>query len=555
MSQIELTPLKRNNYYEGKPMRAEDFVLEQEYRQKQMKHVSKPLHNKVVQGLYLDRGEEGQLTVHKGYAYDADGRLMNLSEDMQLSLKDLYKEESAQSENLYIYMSYDEETIKEEEKQEYIEEKVKFHAHTCLPQGYRQCKLYQLYDKEGIRVHLALPSCTMGMRYIKGYLFVDKPREKAIHCLVTAKLKGALTTDYLNTFSLDVQDDSSETFLETSVTFQVSPKGDESLSVNLEEASIEVDGKQEKMKKQFYLIGRGEQGDVIYDEKELCIGRIHVTHDGEYKIDEVESLQGHAEEDRDLSSLKIKSNVLDLMPNEATRVDVKYGSREHELNFTFGIPKSLEDLNHNAISTGVVSLHIKSGIEGRCYYSDLIDHELGQGPAGLILGVEEKMKQLSGLPEPEEQIIFGDMTVFAESDCVTRIPAVDLGSILYPLEGKFKIGLRLKQNTKLKKINVRWWAYKNMNEIADEAEAKKAVEISITPDRIELQKGQKIQLKAMVNNADNKDVTWRLMDEAGGRITQKGFYTAPMNRGVYKIEATSVADFSKTATVIVAVKE
>jgi hypothetical protein len=65
--------------------------------------------------------------------------------------------------------------------------------------------------------------------------------------------------------------------------------------------------------------------------------------------------------------------------------------------------------------------------------------------------------------------------------------------------------------------------------------------------------GGTVQLSADVTGTSDTGVTWSVVSEGGGTITSTGLYTAPTTPGTYTIEATSVADTTKSATTTITV--
>jgi hypothetical protein len=71
--------------------------------------------------------------------------------------------------------------------------------------------------------------------------------------------------------------------------------------------------------------------------------------------------------------------------------------------------------------------------------------------------------------------------------------------------------------------------------------------IVITPSTAKLQANGTQQFSA------NVPVTWTVATTNGGTITPAGWYTAPGSAGMYMVTATSQADQTKSATVMVQV--
>lgn len=252
--------------------------------------------------------------------------------------------------------------------------------------------------------------------------------------------------------------------------------------------------------------------------------------------------------------LTAAATLMKLEDNEQPKVDVKYNRENSQLKFNFKFPKQIFENHTNGVATGIVELNIKNrNRKNRCIYSDKIEHTLDNENVCIMLAVED-----DNVDDPK--MIYGDKDVFCESDFLTKYPAVSLGAVVYVKEGKFKIGLKLKEDTKLNKIKIRWWAIKqNSSCIQDELiyidRMQDEVAVTIEDENIRLKRNHKYQFKSRVVNSGNQEVTWRIVDDEGGYITQSGLYTAPNSQGVFKVEATSVEDFSKTSTVFVIVKD
>ena len=85
-------------------------------------------------------------------------------------------------------------------------------------------------------------------------------------------------------------------------------------------------------------------------------------------------------------------------------------------------------------------------------------------------------------------------------------------------------------------------------------QAPAPVSISVSPATLTLGPGAIGSLKATVTGTTQQAVTWAVQEgDAGGTINSAGFYTAPITVGAYHVVATSTADPTKTATVLVVV--
>ena len=79
------------------------------------------------------------------------------------------------------------------------------------------------------------------------------------------------------------------------------------------------------------------------------------------------------------------------------------------------------------------------------------------------------------------------------------------------------------------------------------------VGITIAPTTAALQPGNTQQFTATVTGTSNTAVTWTVVEAGGGAVSANGLYTAPATAGTYHVQATSVADPSKSAQATVTV--
>ncbi|RYG85432.1 hypothetical protein EON77_05590 [bacterium] len=83
--------------------------------------------------------------------------------------------------------------------------------------------------------------------------------------------------------------------------------------------------------------------------------------------------------------------------------------------------------------------------------------------------------------------------------------------------------------------------------------AQVALGIIITPPISSVNVNGRTNFSALVLGSLNPSVTWSVREANGGTIAADGTYTAPSHRGTYHIDATSVADPTRTSTAIVSV--
>jgi len=80
------------------------------------------------------------------------------------------------------------------------------------------------------------------------------------------------------------------------------------------------------------------------------------------------------------------------------------------------------------------------------------------------------------------------------------------------------------------------------------------VMVTITPGSATLDQGGTLALSATVANSTNNAVNWSVAT-GGGSISTDGHYTAPFAAGSYTITATSASDATRTASIIVLVRD
>lgn len=569
----------RTTYYKGKLLQAEDYNIEQQYIKDKLRLLASLGHEAgVIEGLELLKAGEDELLLKPGMAMDHEGNIIVVPEQRRLKLNKFKGyEEAGFPHNMYAYLTYHERKIynKELNKPEKIVETYRLGVTTeLLPLRGNEVH-YKIYDQWGVRVYLQFPEKSYENGKIKGKVFIDKPSGSDVSVSIRCSLQGMLTMDHQDRVALGCYTNEDQLFEESHYNFRIIANEGQQGCIQVEEIKVDINGEEELIEEKptmsIHIGSKEEMEDHEISTGPIYLGRVGIGLDkGQEYIERLEMLpfkqnalvEYKQSKNKDDRPLVARTNLLKLLSTEEPRADVRYDEEKNQMLFTFGLPYNGGQQNTqreaHKMTTDTVRIELTNGGKaGRCYYSDYIEHGLGLGSVSLNMAVEEKMIPLSGIPEPEEQLIFGDFEVFDESECISSIPGHKLGAVLYPKEGRFKIGIKLNENTKLKHVNVRWWASKMadlINEVVEDDPGQQ-VDISIKPNKLELKKGQKVQLKATIENSKNKNVTWRILDQDGGKITQNGFYTAPNKRGVFKIEATSVADFSRTATVIVMIRD
>jgi hypothetical protein len=84
-----------------------------------------------------------------------------------------------------------------------------------------------------------------------------------------------------------------------------------------------------------------------------------------------------------------------------------------------------------------------------------------------------------------------------------------------------------------------------------DVKAPQGVSVWLTPRVVTVTTQGKQTFSASVSGATNKQVTWSVLESAGGTISPDGLYTAPSTPGTYTVVVTSQADPSKSSQALV----
>lgn len=115
-------------------------------------------------------------------------------------------------------------------------------------------------------------------------------------------------------------------------------------------------------------------------------------------------------------------------------------------------PRELKGLPE--IKTGVTEIELDSRARaGNSYFSNEIAHGLGPGRVAVVAGLEAGDNKIMG-----EEIFYGANEVFQDSPFESTLPPAAIGTVVFPGNGTFRVGIKLQAGTRLEKIAVRWWA-------------------------------------------------------------------------------------------------
>lgn len=166
-----------------------------------------------------------------------------------------------------------------------------------------------------------------------------------------------------------------------------------------------------------------------------------------------------------------RSTTKILPKNEKPYMWVDYNEEKRLFDFTLALPEPNKFSDEVRTGTAVMEIE-KENQQGRGifakneyrFYSEEIEHGLGQGDVFIEVGLEEKNER-NELPDifQEEKVYYGDWEVFQNSEFETKVQNISLGVIAYPKKGTFRIGAKIEGVIDLKQIKVRWWAFKKVD--------------------------------------------------------------------------------------------
>lgn len=206
------------------------------------------------------------------------------------------------------------------------------------------------------------------------------------------------------------------------------------------------------------------------------------------------------------------------------------------------------------MATGTVDFVWTAKTKG--YYTEEIAHGLGPGLVSISTGMEELQDIITGKVDPEDERIYtGGAEVFQDTPFAATASNFTTGVIIYPRKGTFRIGIRMLGKTKVDTIRIRWWAWMNPpEESADTPPRDTKVVVRILEECPITKTGGQYTFSARVTGTNDTGVIWSVKDPGHGSISPDGVYSAPVVKGIYPVTATSKADPSKSATVMVVVE-
>ncbi|MDB5054010.1 MAG: hypothetical protein JWM44_2060 [Bacilli bacterium] len=554
MKNLRYFPFERNLFFKGKLLTVRDFESEQKYFNDKRRLLNRLLHGiGVVSGLQVVRVDDKQISLESGVALDNLGREIVVASPvkMKLSMIDGFKN-NEYAKNVYLCISYDEKGKEQvysvnntsssaDEQSEYnrVMESYKIFIKEEAPDpaSFENSNQFEsicvIYDDSQVRIIQKTPL------YVNpGEIFELKLQiEKTIQ---TPKIVFEYVLDSEKNFTLE-QDDAKITFEEpldgqatdyevsfyvkagiTPIKGEIAMKsdsaklsiGDKLLHITKEDTnSIEIitGSVNDRLLADYHDRSLDKSVEFTSDQciylAKICLLQMGSTYMIE-KIDPVPfgeyiynasilnklSGKGGGEGTAIKTGFHAKSSTVELNANEIPKFTVSYNEESNQFDFKLGLPKTQRVSND--VTMGYVEIPLKSkGIKPfskpeKSFFSDEIDHFLGDGHIFVVTGLEEMSGDpISGMLNRSEQVYFGDNDVFKDTQFESEITNVSIGTIIYPQKGTFRIGVKPQGSSSAASVRVHWWAFKQLTEQITADDQSEAQETAVSDSNIEAAAG------------------------------------------------------------------
>jgi len=510
-------PHERNRYFYGKLLTVRDFESEQKYFNDKRRMINRLLNGAgVVCGLQVVAVDDKTISVESGMALDYAGREIVLASPVtqKLSMIDGFVSNDY-AKNIYLCLGYDERgkeavysvagsSTRPEEVGEYNRIQESYHLfireEAPDPAMFGFSRLGEdtslLYSDDHLRIWQKCPRYVNPDDIFEISLVVEKtlqvPRIKIEYELDGEYIYG-LDGQRGGTISFQEPEQEQECTYKVAFPFRAASTADMVDDLHIKQNRLRVEMGEKLLEPEvdcsqvLQIITEPVRERILHDylnlsldqylDKEdpaIYLARISLTQIGSsYMIEKVEPVpfNEYAYNQSDLFKLGIlgpgraqgpyltKSSAYFREAHEEPRLDVRYRPDNNEFDFEIGIPRPRGVASE--VSTGVAEIEMEANPKaGKSYFSEEIDHGLGSGSVYIVTGVEESSNdeafQATGY---REQIFFGAYEVFQKSSYEALAPRMAIGTVLYPEQGSFRIGIRCQTPTATS-AKIRWWAYK-----------------------------------------------------------------------------------------------
>ncbi len=551
MKNLKYLPFKRNRYYYGKLLRADDLELEQRYGNDKRRFANRLLHGTgVIFGLSAMAADDGAIAVQPGAALDFCGREIVMEQPFLAAISSIdgYRREYDDTV-CYLCVEYCEnEQSSKQGEPEYVKESCHLYLTGNMPYSHENTvkrffrRTEQIYKDGVYSVYQSLPAIIEEGTDVALEIKVKRTANDEDVCFsYTMKLTGL---KYNGSSELSVTFDSRETPFENDE-YMISVMLKAMTGIEGEEAAVEITDFDPRQNGNF--VPRVMRAEIVSGnyprrvlEKFRADGMRLIQNDTSEKpaiyLAEIRMKDGRIEQIR---RMPLEQYVFTPMNGELLRLAENGSERSVDAVSEHDSVKLPNTVGKFSASSGFAEIEMPmGGRRGECFFSAPIAHGLGAGQAEITLG----------LVTPSAETVFGSDGVFDEKNQIRG----ELAARLSPKKGEFVIGLRLTDSASAAKAVVHWTALRTNN--SDLAQSQPA--IYIEPGIFEIQVMKTIQLEVRFENTLPKPLRWYIHEGArGGSVTGGGLYTAPNSPGVYRIVAEVIAEPSLKASAFVVVRE
>jgi hypothetical protein len=539
MKNLRYFPFERNLFFKGKLLTVRDFESEQKYFNDKRRLLNRLIYGSgVISGLQVIRVDDKQVSLETGVALDTLGREIVVASPvkMKLSMIDGFKNNDY-AKNVYLCIAYDEKgkeqvysvnnnSSSSEEQSEYnrVMESYKIFIKEEAPdpasfeQSNQFASISLIYDDTQVRIWQSTPRYVNPGEIFELTLHIEKtiqtPRIEFEYALdskhfslnsdklsFSEPLDGQ-TTAYQKTFSLkagDLPAKSEITLKSDSAKLSI---GDKLLHITSKEAANVIEiitgPVKDRLLADYYDRSLDKAVEFTSDSciylAKICLLQMGSTYMiekidpvpfGEYIynttiLNKLAGFDGSGSAGATKASYRAKSTTVELKANEAAKFSVDYNEANQLFNFKLSLPKSQKI--GNEVTKGYVDIPVKSkGIKPfskpeKSFFSDEIDHFLGNGQVFVVTGMEELSGDpISGMLNRSEQVYFGDNDVFKDTQFESEINNIAIGTLMYPQKGTFRIGVKPQGSTSAASVRVHWWAFKQLSEEQEELAPEEAI--------------------------------------------------------------------------------
>lgn len=522
-----LHSLKRNHYYKGKLLTAEDFIMEQNYHLDKMN-----LHNTlyydagIIYGLQLNKQEDNILIVKAGVAQDGQGKMIIVSKDFYCKLEAIKGFQKEKQNCMHLYLQYVEKQMDSNyqalsEKQDHQEYNIDKESYLIFADS--------MYDRKSINSQFFL----YDKLYEDDTIMIEQQIPKMIpeegSFMLTVNVFNKKLNDQLNIgfqYLLDApslfQKDSNQLIIQIEdcellqyhncFKFKLYHKSqylENSTSVDIRCSKIKIINNHTT--KEFDISCHQELA-ICNDVKKTMIEQVRESVF--ISDDRIYLGSFYYEWINDYFKIIRVISASENDKQESERIFSIY----HKIMDEYGLTSVDNETAENPIICGSIDIDEFTLKEDGMYISHWLKNPLGKGNAFIDVSVETNEKK-------QTMIHFG--TLVDESVMLN----IQYGVILDSQKGQFKILLKLPRSIKHKTIYVHYYISK-VKKVNNEIGVSHLQ--SLEPSLITLFPKQTCQFTAVFDDARYKsEVSFHALD--GGEIYENGYYVAPADEGVYHV--------------------